>query len=301
MAKNTYIDKTEIKTLSQRSNLWGAYLVFHVWATIIATGAMAVIWPNVITIPLAILIIGSRQHGMSVLVHEAAHGTLFANKAINDFAGQYILGVPYGGDMRSYRRYHLRHHKYAQSENDPDLGLSAKFPVTKASLRRKFIRDITGQTYLRLRLAQMQPGKMEEIPGSDAFQKTSPWPSLIVNALMFGALAALGYWWAYFVLWLLPLFTWFYAVIRLRNIAEHAMTTNDDNPLTHARTTRAGWLARIFFAPYYVNYHVEHHAYMYVPCYMLPKLHRRLIALGHGEEMETKPNYRAVLRAASTA
>jgi fatty acid desaturase len=301
MAHYEYIDKAEIKTLSQRSNLWGTYLVFHVWAVILASGAIAVIWPNAITIPLAFLIIGSRQHGMSVLMHEAAHGVLFRNKALNDFAGQYLLAIPYGGDMKSYRRYHLRHHKYAQRENDPDIGLSSKFPVSKASLRRKFIRDITGQTYLRLRLAQMQPEKMDAISGSDAFQKASPWPSLIVNVLMFGILAAAGVWWAYFVLWLLPLVTWFYAVIRLRNIAEHAMTTNDDNPLTHARTTRASWLARVFFAPYYVNYHVEHHAYMYVPCFNLPKLHKRLIALGHGEEMETKSNYRAVLRAASVA
>jgi len=31
--------------------------------------------------------------------------------------------------------------------------------------------------------------------------------------------------------------TWFFVVLRLRNITEHAMTSYDDNPLTHARTT----------------------------------------------------------------
>lgn len=276
-------------------------MVFHVWAVIIISGAIAAFWPNVLTIPLAVLIIGSRQHGMAILMHEAAHGVLFNNKAVNDFTGQYILAAPYGGDMRAYRHYHLRHHKYAQSPQDPDIGLSAKFPVSKASLRRKFIRDITGQTFLRLRLAQMRPGKMKDISGSDAFQKKSPWPTVIFNSCLFLALALLGYWWAYFVLWALPLMTWFFAALRLRNIAEHAMTTNDDNPLTHARTTQAHWIARIFFAPYYVNYHVEHHAYMYVPCYNLPKLHKMMIARGHGDKMELKTGYRSVLQAATTA
>jgi len=175
---------------------------------------------------------------MAILVHEAAHGVLFSNRKLNDFIGQYILAAPYGGDMHAYRHYHLKHHKYAQSEKDPDIGLSAKFPVSKYSLRRKFLRDITGQTFLRIRLAQMSPDTENGIDGSDAFQKTSPWPTVIANLLIFVALANWGYWWAYFVLWALPLMTWFFAVLRLRNIAEHAMTTNDDNPLTHARTTQ---------------------------------------------------------------
>ena len=301
MAQTQYLDKALIKRFSQRSDLMGAWMVFHVWTVCILAGAVAVIWPNVITIPLAILIIGSRQHGMAILVHEAAHGVLFSNRKLNHFIGQYVLAAPYGGDMQAYRHYHLEHHKYAQSDNDPDIGLSAKFPVSEDSLRRKFFRDITGQTFLRIRLAQMSPDKMDGIDGSDAFQKTSPWPTIIFNLMMFAALANWGYWWAYFVLWALPLMTWFFAVLRLRNIAEHAMTTNDDNPLTHARTTQANWIERIFFAPYYVNYHVEHHAYMYVPCYNLPALHRAMLAKGHGEEMETKKSYRDVLRVATTS
>ena len=301
MEKTQYLDKTLIKRFSQRSDLMGAWMVFHVWAVCILVGAVAVIWPNVVTVPLAILIIGSRQHGMAILVHEAAHGVLFSNRKVNDFIGQYVLAAPYGGDMHAYRHYHLEHHKYAQSENDPDIGLSAKFPVSKDSLRRKFIRDITGQTFLRIRLAQMSPGKMDGIDGSDAFQKTSPWPTIIANFLMFAALANWGVWWAYFVFWALPLMTWFFAVLRLRNIAEHAMTTNDDNPLTHARTTQANWIERIFFAPYYVNYHVEHHAYMYVPCYNLPKLHRAMMTNGYSREMEIKSGYLDVLRVATTS
>ena len=301
MAKTHYIDKALVKRFSTRSDAMGAWMVFHVWAIIIGAGAVAVMWPNMLTIPLAILIIGSRQHGMSVLVHEAAHGILFNNRKVNDFVGQYILGAPYGGDMKSYRHYHLKHHRYAQTEKDPDLALSSKFPVTQGSLMRKLFRDITGQTYLRIRLARFSRDKTKHIEGSDAFVNKSSWLTVLINMMMFAALANWGYWWAYFVLWALPLVTWFFAVIRIRNIAEHGMTTFDNNPLTHARTTEANLIERIFLAPYYVNYHVEHHAYMYVPCYNFPALHRAMKAAGHGEEMETKSSYGKVLKLAVTA
>lgn len=301
MAETHYISKDEVKRLSKRSDVKGAGLVLHVWAVIFIAGTIAALWPNVLTVPLAILIIGSRQHGMAILMHEAAHGVLFNNRKVNDFVGQYILGAPYGGDMQAYRHYHLRHHKYTQSENDPDIGLSSKFPVTKDSLRRKFFRDITGQTFLRIRLAQFSSQKMNAISGSDAFKKTSPWATILMNLALFTALANWGYWWAYFAFWALPLMTWFFAVLRLRNIAEHAMTSHDDDPLTHARTTQANWFERVFFAPYYVNYHIEHHAYMYVPCYNLPKLHRLLLRNGFEDKMETKSGYAAVLKVAATA
>lgn len=274
--------------------MWGAWLTIHVWGVIIAAWAVAIIWTNPLTIVLAILLVGSRQHGLSILAHDAAHGVLFKTKALNEFVGIWLLAAPYGGDMLSYRRYHLKHHRYTQSEDDPDLGLSAKFPVTKASLRRKFIRDLTGQTFLRIQIANF---KSKQEPGMEAFEKTSFWPYLITNVVLFLGLAALGQWWVYPVLWVLPMATWFMAVLRNRNIAEHALTTTDGNVLTQARTTHANWAARIFLAPYWVNYHVEHHAYMYVPCWQLPHLHRAMA--DHHADMEMQPGYARVLTLAT--
>src|SRR5262245_3221341 len=44
------------------------------------------------------------------------------------------------------RRYHLQHPARTQQEDDPDRILSAPVPNTSASYRRKFWRDLTGQT-----------------------------------------------------------------------------------------------------------------------------------------------------------
>ena len=63
--------------------------------------------------------------------------------------------------------------------------------------------------------------------------------------------------------------------------------------------TRAGFLARLFIAPYYVNYHLEHHLLFYVPCYNLPRVHRMLGGSRFAGRMEVQPSYAAVLRLAT--
>ena len=101
-------------------------------------------------------------------------------------------------------------------------------------------------------------------------------------------LAATGHWYLYFALWLLPFLTWQQAITRVRNIAEHAMVPDDNDDFRNARTTKANWLARMTLAPYWVNYHVEHHLMMWIPCYNLPKgarvSDRQRVWAAHGDE-----------------
>jgi hypothetical protein len=48
-------------------------------------------------------------------------------------------------------------------------------------------------------------------------------------------------------------------VTHIRNIAEHACISTGEDPFSHACTTRANPIERLFIAPYWVNYHAEHH------------------------------------------
>jgi fatty acid desaturase len=121
----------------------------------------------------------------------------------------------------------------------------------------------------------------------------------VVNAVMFVACAAAGVWWAYPLLWLVPLFTWQMVITRIRNIAEHAVVPDSSDPLRNTRTTHANFLERLFIAPYYVNYHLEHHLLFYIPCYNLPRVHEILARSPMAGRMETQPNYLAVLRLAT--
>ena len=90
-------------------------------------------------------------------------------------------------------------------------------------------------------------------------------------------------------------------ITRIRNIAEHAVVPDSDDPLRNTRTTKASLIERIFIAPYFVNYHLEHHLLFYVPCYNLPKLHAILMRGPHAARMEVQPGYLSVLRLATAS
>jgi fatty acid desaturase len=303
--------------LPVRSSWKGLALVAHGWLVILAVGAMAVIWP--ITLPLAIMIIGARQLGLAILMHDAAHGALHPNSRVNDWVAEWVCS----GGLIAYRNYHLQHHKYAQQSEDPDLVLSAPFPVTRASLRRKILRDLTGQTWFKQRFgrltARLKAREAGEpvlpILGAEIVRQRRWLIGNTIGAILltlacwlvsraFGGAprSVASYWWVWFALWLAPRATWFQLVTRLRNIAEHALVAKDEpDPLRHARTTHANFLERAFIAPYFVNYHCEHHMFMHVPCWNLPRVRRLLANRGVAARMEGSPCYLSVLNAASAA
>ena len=50
------------------------------WALVFAAMALVAVWPNPLTIVAALFVIGARQLGLAVLMHEASHRSLFANR-----------------------------------------------------------------------------------------------------------------------------------------------------------------------------------------------------------------------------
>ena len=290
-----YFSREEWARLTAHIPFMGLLLVLHCWAMIIAATAIFIVWPNPLTYVLAVMIIGARQLGLAILMHDASHGLLSKNKKLNDFLGHYATGIFIGAPLRLYRNYHLKHHKFAQQQEDPDLVLSSPFPVTKASLRRKIIRDLTGQTFLKLRVLPIFKRNL------DANFNFGDLQFLGANIVLFAIAAAAGSWWAYFALWLVPLATWHMLVTRLRNIAEHACLTNNPDPWGVARTTLANPLERLLIAPYWVHYHSEHHLFMYVPCYRLRRVHNALRKKGLTNKLVVARGYLPVLNEAASA
>src|ERR1700709_54855 len=205
----------EWSRLTSRSSLRGMWLVVHAWGTIAAAVALVTLWPNPLTWLIAVMVVGTRQLGLAILMHEAAHGGLHGNKAVNEWVGQWICAVPVGADLASYRSYHLQHHKFTQQPEDPDLSLSAPFPISKESFARKAIRDLTGQTFVKQRRPLFLSLFTRATP-ADAVSHESFVASgadkmgrfLAVNALMFAVfwLAGAGIW--FFAVWVFAMATW---------------------------------------------------------------------------------------------
>ena len=302
MRARDFLNEDQLVSIRRRSTWKGVWLIVHAWSLILGSVALVAWWPNPITYLLAVGIISARQLGLTILMHDGAHGCLSADEKVNLTLSQWFCAYPMFAETRAYRRYHLQHHARTQQEDDPDLILSAPFPITPMSFRRKFLRDITGQTGYQQRKAQLLnalgPAEWTVAKRASHFwQKLGP--QCVVNAMLFAACVAAGVWWAYPLLWLLPMVTWMMVITRIRNIAEHAVVPDSKDPLRNTRTTRANFFARLFVAPYYVNYHLEHHLLFYVPCYNLPRVHQILRESRHAARMEVQPNYASVLRLAT--
>jgi len=293
----------EMASVRQRSDLTGMLCIVHAWLVIAAAMALYAIWPNPLTFVLAVIVIGSRQLGLAILMHDAAHGVLMKTRWLNEWAGQWLCAYPVLGEMIGYRHYHLVHHRRTQQPDDPDLALSAKFPITRDSFRRKMIRDLTGQTGFKQRKAQLLRAIGE--PGQPLGERARIFWERIgrqysVQLILLALMAAFGKPHYFLMFWILPNITWHMAITRVRNIAEHAMVPDDNDVFRNARTTYASWWVRALIAPYWVNYHVDHHLLFHVPCYNLTKLHALLLAKGYGEKMEIQPDYLTMLRLATS-
>jgi len=293
----------EDASLRSRSNVMGVYLVAHAWALIAGSIALVALWPNPLTFLIAVVVIGNRQLGLAILMHDASHRLLFASTKTNDRVGAWLCGAPVGASLQQYRPYHLNHHRHTQQADDPDLPLSAVFPITRKSLQRKLVRDLLGITGYQRRKEQFERA-MGESRGFTArliALLSNERAFLLSNLVLLAGLSAAGLWWAYFLLWLLPLMTWYQLISRLRNIAEHAMVGPADDPLRNTRTTIANPLMRLVLAPYWVNYHLEHHLFVFTPCWKLPRAHRLLRTAGLLERMEVETSYWRVLQKACSA
>ncbi|RIL04998.1 MAG: fatty acid desaturase [Proteobacteria bacterium] len=290
--------RDEIQDLLRPSRWRGWLSIGLDWGVIAASFALVAAWPNPLTVIAALFLIGARQLGLAILMHEAAHRTLLADKRWNDWAGNWLCAYPIWTDVHAYRPYHLQHHAKNWTKDDPDIGLVLPFPITKSSLRRKIWRDLSGQTGRKFARAAWKRS-VQRWRAGDANGRRAFVGFLVTNALLFAVLAALGHPWLY-LLWAGAWLTTNTLVTRIRSIAEHAMVPDPADPLRNTRTTLARWWERVLLAPNRVNYHLEHHLLMTVPLHNLPRMHRMLAERGLLDRALVTRGYAAVLARASS-
>jgi fatty acid desaturase len=272
------------------------------WGLVAASFALVAAWPGVLSVVIALLVIGARQLGFAVLMHEAAHRTLLRDRAWNDWVGNWLCAYPVWSDIRPYRPYHLQHHAKNWTSEDPDLPLASPFPITRASMRRKVWRDLSGQTGWKRFKATLKRdlgrsrGKVKRNfdAGPEALVGV-----LVTNGVLLAVLTLAGHS-ALYLLWVGAWLTTYSLVMRIRSIAEHAMVPEPSDDLRNTRTTLARWWERLFIAPNCVNYHLEHHLVMAVPHYNLGRMHRMLRARGALDGACVERGYLRVLQLAAS-
>jgi len=247
---------------------------------------LPVLWLNPLTVLISLLLLGARQLGMAVIYHDCSHGVFFRTRVLNDAVGHWLAGGLLNTSMYAYRAYHLKHHKFAGTAQDPDLGIASAYPTSRSSLKRKITRDLTGQTGLKAVRSQLS-----------RFAPVRNAPFVLSHVGLFSLLWLAGAPWAYALWWLAYVFV-HQLVTRLRFMGEHGVAKNrlGADARENTCTTLVSWWERLLVAPNYVNYHLEHHLSAAVPCYRLARLHRVLVEKGFYDDRTCLSNgYRQVL------
>ncbi len=291
-----YLSKEEIALVTRKSDAWAWAYVVGNWAGIALIFALLALYPHPLTILAALVLFAGRQLGLSVLMHDCGHRTLFRTAWLNDVVGQWLCALPVMNDQPSYARGHLEHHRKAGTSEDPDLSNYGAYPVPRASFRRKVIRDLTGQTGFKL-ISYIVRGASGILTPESRGSAAPFVKEILVQAVILAVLAACGIAWAY-VVWAVAYMTTFMLVIRIRQVAEHAAVPDlmDLDPRKNTRTVDAPWWQRIIFAPCGVNFHMEHHLLASVPCYRLRELRALLRSRGALDGVPEFRGYGAVLR-----
>lgn len=192
-----------------RSDLAGWRMLACNWGLIVLSFALVMWRANPITVVLALILLGGRQLGLGILMHEAAHRSLFKSQDINEWVGQWLCAAPMFVELAIYRRYHMTHHIKAGTAEDPDLPNYEHYPVSRASLRRKLLRDLTCRSGLRAFAALMVLyGSSEDAARAGGYSYRSArsdqhwrmrtllansWRCALANLLMLGDCAAAGH------------------------------------------------------------------------------------------------------------
>lgn len=300
MLARELLTESEIESLTTRSDLRAAWIVACQWGLTIAIFAIAATWPNPVILALALLLLGGRQLGFGVLVHECGHRSLFRTPLLNDRVGDWLLAPPTMNDRVAYMRGHVGHHRLAGTETDPDLPNYRDYPISRARFRRKLARDLSGRTGMRT-LAGIA-GALSRYETAPPERRAALRRGLLMQLVLLGGMTLAGSPWLY-LLWIGAFVFTNPLVSRLRQIAEHAAVPDrlDPDPRRNTRTVLGGPFARLLVCPHQINYHLEHHLLPSAPIYRLEAMHARLRENGSYRDIPTFTGYRQLFRGVANA
>lgn len=281
------IDRAALRALKRRRNLPGLmHLSGHLGAIGLTAALVAATRGGPLLIPALAL------HGVVLVflfapLHEAIHETAFQNRALNR-ATALLCGLVLVLPPRWFRAYHFDHHLYTQDGvRDPEL--KAPKPASIAA----YLGHVLGVPYWADRLATVFRYAIGQ-PPDEAFAAPPRRAPLIAEARRFvlayavlagGAIA--GGWWDEALL-LGGALLLGQPALRLFLIAEHAGCAAVPDMLRNSRTTRSNALVR--WLAWNMPYHVEHHAFPWVPFHALRAVHAAI----RGQGQVTARGYLAV-------
>lgn len=275
---------------------------FSAWVAIVIAWAVAAYLPYWWVILLAMLVIGTRLYSLLIIAHDGLHRRLFKTIKANDLWNDiFILGT-IGTITRLNRVNHMRHHRELALPTDPD-----RFKYTRSG-RAKQLEFFISLTCLPLLLTAVRnvmlplPSQIIEAGSIGENINTKELVRYQISDIaiiclwqiaLIGGLSFVIGWWAYPILWVIPVVFALCCDI-LRVFCEHSQLTNDRDADLSMRLVSydANFIERILFAPNNMNHHIAHHLWPAIPYYNLPNAEKLIRSKLVGDPKLTwRPSY----------
>jgi fatty acid desaturase len=236
------------------------------WLMILGAFAAFLVWGPVIS-PLAIIIMGNRQRALGNLLHDAAHGSLGADRAVSDQVAQWLLFRPMWVSLWIYRREHFAHHRRLGSAGD-DVDLIH----SEADMHLSWRALLCGHLMRRETWLGSAFGQLPRLGTRELGLVLAWWGTLLLAiALVVTPGASL----AFMLLWLGARASVFHFITTFREISDH-VGLMPGTLLGFSRNQTAGGLLGALFHPHNNGYHLVHHLNPAMPYFALPRAHALL-------------------------
>jgi fatty acid desaturase len=277
-----------------RSDNWHAGLAWledAAWIAGCVTLCVAVSWWFY---PLAVLVIGARQRGLSTILHDCAHGVGAADHRLRMLLGTVLTAYPIFQQHYAYKVSHVftHHPRLGDPDRDPDLRFFIEQGAYRAASPRAYVRRVVlvpllgSQTWaylrylVRNRYRVLRGGRVEQVPQVQrrkrVLDRAGFW---LFWAAVFGVCWSQGWTRELLLFWFVPYLTGFQILGWYIELSEHTPLVRDarvDLYMTRNRKSR-GW-EKFLTGIHNDNYHLEHHLDPRTPFWNLGKARRVRLA-----------------------
>lgn len=228
-------------------------------------------------LPLALPILASRLHALTLIMHDGSHYLIHPNEKLNDFVSNVFCSFPLMLSTEVYRKTHWKHHQFTQTMKDPNFVIMQNteawhYPKKEEEVKKLLWKDVF---FLGMKDHLVILKDWQMIPN---FRLASDLERAIFPAYLAGTIALVwstGTWREFLIFQAGAMLI--NPIARMRAMSEHAhyesAGTDRIHKLEETPTINAGELERFFFAPFNTNRHLEHHLYPTIPYYNLERAH----------------------------
>ena len=276
----------QIKELAKTDN-WHSLLALVSDYGIIAISAAACVLVSWWCYPLAVVIIGARQRGISSILHESSHGVSARSALLRGVLGTVLTAYPIFQTYHAYKISHvLTHHpQLGRRAYDADLqffieeGVFEPQPPRSYFLRVILLPLFGGRTWayfkylLKNRLSAADQQSELNIPGRTSRLRRLEyvafglfWATVIGVCAYYNVLLYLA------VFWVVPYLTFFQIIGWYIELTEHCtVISGQQDDIFMASNRHSTGLERFLTGIHNDHHHLDHHLNPSTPFWNLPK------------------------------